>query len=264
MKHLLTLLILFSSSAFAANETEQFREAARSVLSQAIKNGLHEVSGVRLQETLNKLNKIEIRLAKTDAANRRAAIWQPMKIAFNPNIYFQMPVYAQHVLSVHEVMGATTSSWKDDGYSFALYIWMMSIKDFFQPLLNIFVWPTETGLTLLAAGGSSVVGGGGDDRDIDLKINALLCVRSILTGGTIPESLKKASPSKMIRGVLFMNWYTLDNVPSGEIQLHIPIDKSIKSTVLLNPNDYQQMAQANNFLAVLRLALIFDEKAFTP
>ena len=264
MKFIFALLFFISGHAFAVGEVQQFRETARRVLSQAIKNNLHEVSGVRLQDVLNNLDKIEIKLAKTEAANRRAAIWQPMKITFNPHIYNQMPLYAQEILTVHEVTGATTSSWKDDGYAFALYIWMVANKDFFRPLLDIFVWPPDIGRTLLAGGGSTVVGGGGDDRDINLKINALLCIRSILTGGTIPESLKKANPSKMIRGVLFINWYTLDNVPSGEIQLHIPIDKSIQPTVLLNPNDYQQMAQANNFISVLRLALIFDEKAFSP
>ena len=264
MKSLLALLILFSSSAFAGYETEQFRETARRVLNQAIKNNLHEVSGVRLKDIVHKLDKIEIKLAQTDAAHRRAAIWQPMKVTFNPNIYNQMPVYAQEVLTVHEVTGATTSSWKDDGYAFALYIWMMAYKSFFQPLHDIFQWPHQVGQTLLAAGGSSVVGGGGDDRDINLKINALLCIRSFLTGGNIPESFKQQSKSKMIRGVLFLNWYTLVEVPEGEMSLHIPLDKSIQPTLILNPKNYNQIVQANDFYTILKLALIFDEKAFTP
>jgi len=277
VKLLLCFLFSFSTHALdLSEETLEFRKGALLLLNGAIKTGLYEHQGLNLQAIASSVNQMPMREAITDAAGRRAAFWECNRVTINPRITKNMLPFVRDVLAVHEFASAQTCSALDDGYAFALYVWLKAYND--QLILSHFTWPASTGETVLSyhlkqqgteLGGSSVVGGGGDDRDIHLKILALLCLRGTLSGKEcVPRELlpsdsqlKKEVLKKMIRGIMFMHWYTSNDVAEGEYSLRKlkPKVGKIQPVYVFNPKTFDRMVRNDDINTLLQLAVAYAD-----
>ena len=263
MKSILILLVgLLTSATSASPATDAlFRESARSTLQKAMANGLYQLNAVNLARVLAAIDGVRLRRAIIKNDHRTSAVWEPNEITYNPERFERDSFYAQQILSLHEFIGATSKSWKDDSYSHALYIWMIANKKFFEPVLAQFEWPSSLRKPVFEAGGSTTIRGGGDARDIDLKVNTLLCVRSYLLGGScLSQKLSSVNIKNVIKGLVFANWYVTDKAPEGEFQFHLPKDKSIQATVLIHPLTYDEILRTTNVGAIIDMALTYEEK----
>lgn len=257
----LSLILCF----FSATKSFALRENARRVLTKAVAGGLVDLDGINLLTVLKKIDQIEIETANTQIAGRTSAIWQPMRVIYNPTVFSAQTLIVQDVLAVHEIIGAITQSWKDDGYSHSLYIWMVANKNFFKPLLSSFVWSDpkrNKHVFEVAGGGSTTVRGGGDVREIDLKIDGLLCLKTYAeSGGCLLSRLEKPV-AQVTKGLLFANWYVVSETKEGRFNLHIPKDKSIQTVALVHPRTYQMILNSleiHRAHIMIELAVIFSD-----
>lgn len=274
----LILCFLFGFGAYAQKPTDPvtvFRNGAHSVLMRA-RLELQELEGIKLQTIIDDINqnKIPIQQGITEVDGRRAALWECKKnqkyIAINPQVTSVILPFVRDVLAVHEHAGASTCSGKDDSYSFALYVWMVSMQDFFVPLFSYFVWPVSAGETVMSyhfrrtneLGGSTVVGGGGDAIDITLKVLSLLCIRSTLAGQgqCLPPELNK-NYAQMIKGLIFMNWRMSSDVSEvDKFKIARFNDRKIQPVYLINPKEYNRIVKTLDINTVMQLAIEFAKQ----